>query len=250
MRSRRGAPLAACCLTALVLAACRGAPAPSSVPAEAPSAAAADDSSAAAVQLRELLAGMGVRLVERDASGASRLEVKGWVNQRTGPIELFACAPAGKTHESVVVLDCIPSGLHAGLLALGLVAGQPVGVEADGTRTPPQGPAVELRVVYAGEDGIEREVRAEEWIWDERRQATMPPSGWLFAGSYFQSPVGDAPAPYAADGVKSLVTTYHDSSSVLENPLDTGFDDEVYSANERAVPPVGTPVIVAFVPTR
>jgi hypothetical protein len=55
---------------------------------------------------------------------------------------------------------------------------------------------------------------------------------------------------YAANYVKSLVTTYHDASSILENPHAQGVDDTVYYANERAVPPVGTPIRVTFRPAQ
>ncbi|MFH0954275.1 MAG: hypothetical protein V1873_08095, partial [Verrucomicrobiota bacterium] len=49
----------------------------------------------------------------------------GWVNQVVGLIELLACGPGGKTHESVFVLDVNPLDLQAGLLLLGLRPGTP-----------------------------------------------------------------------------------------------------------------------------
>ena len=63
--------------------------------------------SAAETAFDELLAGMGIRVHRASRS----IEVAGWVNMQTGLVEVFACAPEGKTHESVVVvLDCLPSG--------------------------------------------------------------------------------------------------------------------------------------------
>ncbi len=53
-------------------------------------------------------------------------------------------------------------------------------------------------------------------------------------------------ATYAASYVKSLVTTYHDATTILENPLEAGDDDTIYYANEKAVPAVGTPVTAIF----
>lgn len=230
---------AALLLPALLLcaAACRGG-APVAVAAP-PSA----DAPAASRELHELLAGMGVTLLEAER----RLEVAGFVNQQAGPIELFACAPEGKTHESVVVLDCVPSGLHAGLLALGLVPGMPAGMEVDGRWRAPSGPPVAIRVRYTAADGAPREASAEEWILDQQRGASMEPVGWLFVGSYLQEGSGGV-SNYAADHVKSLVTTYHDASTILENPLSGGRDDAAYEADARVVPPVGTRIVVSFAP--
>ena len=75
----------------------------------------------------------------------------------------------------------------------------------------------------------------------------MKPGPWIFAGSFMQ-PVTGRPdqTTYAANYVKSLVTTYHDSTSILETSHPEGIDDTVYYANERSVPPVGTPVVVVF----
>lgn len=237
------------------VAACRGSATPTgasiaSAPttsepaaAEPTPAVAASADSAAALELRTLLAGMGVTLLE----GQRRLEVAGFVNQQAGAIELFACAPEGKTHESIVVLDCVPSGLHAGLLALGLVPGRPAGMEVDGQWRPPTGPPVEVRVRWTTADGAAHEARAEEWILDQQRGAGMEPVGWLFVGSYSQEGSGGA-SNYAADHVKSLVTTYHDASTILENPLQGGRDDALYEADARVVPPVGTRIVVSFTP--
>jgi len=195
--------------------------------------------------LRQLLARMGVHCFFEER----KLEVNGWVNMQAGLIEVFACTPQGKVHEAVVVLDCVPSGLHAGLLALGLEPGTPVETGTDGTYRPPTGDGVEIRVRTIGAGGEEACVRAEDWVWNRREEKAMEPCSWIFAGSFVQS-LSDDPgqATYAADSVKSLVTTYHDATSILEIPDATGIDDTLYYANERAVPPAGTPVTVIFSP--
>jgi hypothetical protein len=188
---------------------------------------------------------MGVRCLE----GPKRLEVSGWVNLQKGLVEVFACAPDGKTHESVVVLDCVPSALHAGLLLLGLKPGTPVEVGTEASYKMPTGDPVLVEVRWKAADGQERTARAEDWVWNERDQKPMPQASWLFTGSFLQ-PLTDNPeeSTYAANYIKSLVTTYHDASTILENPLADGRDDTVYYANERAVPPVRTPVTVVFRP--
>ena len=47
---------------------------------------------------------------------------------------------------------------------------------------------------------------------------------------------------------RSVIATYRDSDAVLNNPLPTGGDDTIYKANERVVPPVGTPVTLVLRP--
>lgn len=190
-----------------------------------------------------LLAEMGVRYLP----GEGRVQVSGWVNMQSGLVEVFACAPEGKMHESVVVLDCVPSGLHAGLLALGLEPGTPVehGTEAD--YKPPTGDEVIVEVRWQGPDGRLHTARAEDWIWNAEEERTMPHVAWIFTGSFMQSVTGDPQdATYGADYVKSLVTTYHDPTTILENPLAQGRDDTLYYVNEKAVPAGGTPVTVMF----
>lgn len=77
----------------------------------------------------------------------------------------------------------------------------------------------------------------------------MPHVAWLFTGSLMQSVTGNpGDATYAADFVKSIITTYHDPSSVLENPLPEGRDDTLYFVREQETPPAGTPVRVTLRP--
>jgi hypothetical protein len=194
-------------------------------------------------EFQRLLAGMGVTF--RPAE--QELHVPGWVNMQSGLVEVFACAPQGKTHESVVVLDCVPSGLHAGLLALGLEPGTPVEFGTGDEYRPPTGDAVEIEVRWRDAAGAEHSARAEDWIWDDHRKQPMPRGGWIFAGSFLQ-PVSGASeeVTFAADYVKSLATTYHDASSILENPRTEGIDDTVYFSNQEAVPAVGTPITAVF----
>ncbi len=199
----------------------------------------------AAESFEKLLAGMGVRFLPKER----RLEISGWVNMQKGLVEVFACTPDGKTHESVVVLDCVPSGLHAGLLALGLAAGTPVegGTEAD--YKPPAGPKVLVQVRWKDGEGKERTARAEEWVWNKKEEKPMAPAAWLFTGSFQQAVSGNPQeTTYAANYIKSLVTTYHDASTILENPLPEGRDDTAFYANEKSVPPAGTPVTAVFSP--
>lgn len=200
----------------------------------APSPAPADD-------FQKLLASLGVGY----QPGEKRLELAGTINMQKGLIEVLACAAGGKTHEALIVLDCVPSGVHAGLLALGLKAGTPVETGTEADYRAPAGDPVIVEVAWKTAAGEERRRRAEDLIWNEAKKAAMEHVAWLFTGSFTQSVTGDdKDAAYAADYVKSIITTYHDPSTVLENPLPDGRDDTLYFVNERETPPAGTPVRV------
>jgi hypothetical protein len=193
----------------------------------------------------ELLRSMGVRYF----ADRQTIEIDGWVNMQKGLVEVFACSPQGKTHEAVVVLDCVPSGLQAGLIALGLNPGHPVEVGTNGEYHAPTGPKVEIEVRWKDRDGVEKTAHAEDWVWNVKEEKPMPRAAWVFAGSFMQdNPAETEKQTFAADYVKSLVTTYHDASSILETPLAEGADDTLYYSNEHAVPPVGTPLTVSFHP--
>lgn len=192
-------------------------------------------------QFRELLATMGVNILPDQGA----IEVPGWVNMQEGLIEVFACAPGGKVHESVIVLDCLPSGVHAGLLALGVNAGSPVEYGDEDTYRAPQGEGIIIEVRYQTAQGKTEQVRAEDWIWNPTEERSMEHVAWLFTGSFMQ-PSLPQKETYAADYVKSIITTYHDPSTVIENPLLTGQDDTIFYANKNRVAPVGTPVTVLF----
>jgi len=192
-----------------------------------------------------LLESLGVRYHPAERS----LEVSGWVNLNDAPVEVFACAPGGKTHEAVVVLDCVPSGLHAGLLALGLKPRTPTGAGLDRKRAPFSGDRVLVQVRWTGRDGRERNTRAEDWVWNAGRGRAMERVGWVFTGSLtYQVPGKEDERLYAADHVKSLVTTFHDATAVLETPLPEASDDTAYRANPSVVPARGTSITVIFSP--
>jgi hypothetical protein len=169
------------------------------------------------------------------------------VNMRRGVIEYLAVAAEGKLHESVLQVDAEPLHLHLALLLIGLEPGPRPRFQGDPEwRAPADGAAaarsaVEARVVWR-QGGRERSTRLEDWAWDIPAKRPMAPVAWWFTGA---APPGAAPATAEQ---RSIVATYTDPDAVLNNPLPTGADDTVYKANERIIPPVGTPVRLVLRP--
>lgn len=159
----------------------------------------------------------------------------GRINMTQGPIELLACAPGGRTHETVLVVDVEPIHVQTGLLLIGLQPGQSVRVEGD--PVVPKGSAVIVDVTWELK-GVKSEYRGEDLVLDVKSKATMPRTSWVFTGSQIQD------GRFMAQEEKSIITTYRFPFTILDNPLPSGTDDEVYVANTVVLPPVGTPVTV------
>ncbi len=158
--------------------------------------------------------------------------VSGWVNQVEGAIELLACGPGGKTHESVFVLDVNPVDLQTGLLLLGLKPGKgPTGLGAG----QPSGTALDLWVDWV--DGKKaRSMRAEQFVYNWQTRRALPKTPWIFTGSVFED------GEFKALAEESLIVTYWDPWAIINIPLPCGTNDEILSVNKKTIPLISTPV--------
>jgi hypothetical protein len=172
-----------------------------------------------------------------------RVEVDGRICIQRGLLEVVACTRIGKTHESLLVLDCRPRDLKASLLALGL-SDRPQ-VKNFGDPGELSGEKVAITVLWECPDGP-REARVEDLILDSVEGRPMERRGFVFTGSRFVR-VGDREM-FMSDASGQIVTTYHDPDAILDNPSTKGGDDTVYYANSKDVPRAGTPVRAVFEP--
>lgn len=163
---------------------------------------------------------------------------EGWVNQSRGLIELLACGPEGKTHESVIVLDLDPVDLNAALLLLGLEPGQPPQAMGVGL---PKGHPVDIWVEW-DEAGSRKRTRAESLVLDQSQERALPRTSWTYTGAVRDD------GKLLASHDQSLVATFWDPWALLNLPLPSGSDDEILYAHPEALPSPGTPVIFRFHP--
>jgi len=177
---------------------------------------------------------------------AKRVVMEGRIALAAGLVELFACVRGTKDYESVVALDCQPFDLHLGLLALGLQPGRPVSQQEGGEL--PRGPKVVAWAEWKDAEGNTVRHRAEELILDVKTGRPMEPAGWLFVGSHFIEVGPGGKEVYAATLTGAVITTYHDPTTVLDNPRPSGGDDTLFVVNQEVVPPVGTRVSVIVEP--
>ncbi len=164
-----------------------------------------------------------------------------------GPIELLACTPGGKTHESVFVLPVRPLDLQLALLLLDLREGRnPALTYADGhpDAARPPGQTVRIVVEWRAETGLQtadlrgaRHVRrAERFLYNVQEDTPARRAAWVFLGSRFVD------GRFGAELEGSLITTYHDPLGILELALPTAEDDIYYHVNRAVCPPVGTSI--------
>ena len=167
-----------------------------------------------------------------------------------GPIELFACTEGGKEHESVLRLRCDPKSLNLGII-LGLQAKNGPLPQRLADSSVPQGDRVIVTIEWHGPDGALRLRRAEDFVRRSNRNETMDLLGWVFVGSRFDSEIDiqtGQPVPgrtiFAASRYRSVITTWHDVTTILDNPLPEADDDTLYVVNPEAIPPPGTKIRV------
>lgn len=160
-----------------------------------------------------------------------------------GPIELLACTPRGKTHESVFVLSVRPLDLQVALLLLDMREGRNPALtypEGHPEADRPPGAAARILVEWPADTVMQTAARhrkrAERFLYNVQADTPARRAEWVFLGSRFVD------GRFGADLEGSLITTYHDPLAILELALPTAADDIYYDVNQAVCPPVGTPV--------
>lgn len=180
---------------------------------------------------------IGNIILDKNAPTTPTITMPAQVNMQKGMIELVACSSGGKLHESILLVHAEPYHLQLALLLLGL--NHKGGVKFQGDATQPEGDRV---LVFVERDGRRR--RVEDYVWDLNHKTPMEHTDWIFSGSKFIN------GEFGAQLTRTLITTYHDPYTILDNPLPTGADDEVYEVNSQVTPPVGTTVTLVIQPAR
>jgi hypothetical protein len=146
-------------------------------------------------------------------------------------LEVIACSPNTREHETLIVSDVKPSHIHAALLVVGLTPGEPAKWALKDkilVSTPPTGDRVSVRFIYTDKDGKTIEADPLDWITSTlsktnfaaaeqavAKSTALPAPGWVFAGSKFiKRPIPGAPAAppdqpaqdfYDADGSGTII---------------------------------------------
>lgn len=155
------------------------------------------------------------------------------VNMTSGLVEVALCGPMGKLHESIFVTDAKPSNLQIALLLLGLEP--PENYQFGDSTTLRNADKIDILVEWKVDEKL-NQLRVEDFIWNEAVNQMMQRTKWAFIGSKVINGI------FIADEVQSIITTYNDPSTIIDNPTLSGINDELFIVNEKLIPPKGTEV--------
>ena len=173
------------------------------------------------------------------------------VLRQGGWLELLACTPDSRTHESILAIHALPSHVHLALLTLGLEPGAPMKWRLEGddyVSTPAHGPKVAVTIVVPQDGAPPREADANTWFVNKQTGQSPPDNIWLFTGSSFDQEKN--PPRYRADVEGSIISLVHFGDEVLARPTDTTnqSDQGMLQPNTELIPQVGTKVKVRLRP--
>lgn len=185
-----------------------------------------------------------------DGKIVSGVVIPGVILCTRGFVELFGCGDGGKTHETVVRLDCDILGLDTAFTLAGFKRGRLP--EKLGINDPQQGSRLIAVVQWLDEQNKVVSHRSEDLVISDRRARTMPRIGWTYVGHWIEvaDPSSEDPLRkhkiLGAGQSRSLVTTFRDTTALLDCPLEEAVDDTSFLANYMLLPKRGTPVRVIF----
>lgn len=183
---------------------------------------------------------------------AGHLDLDAKVVLREGEwLELLACTPGTREHESILTVEARPRDIHLALILLGLEPGKPLKWERldDGEVKvhPPTGPKVTISLRYEEDDQI-KTVDANQWIVDQQTGRVMDDNVWLFAGSRFET--FDGKEVYMADPNGSVISIVNFGDDVLarDTEVTRDNDEQSWDANTPVIPKEGTAVTIRIKP--
>ncbi|MDG2031705.1 MAG: YdjY domain-containing protein [Phycisphaerales bacterium] len=196
-------------------------------------------------------------VVDREAR---EVVVPAFVSIDVGWLEQVVCVRNTRDHEAILVVDVLPSQVHAALVLLGLDSGTP-GYwrfeEMEGeirprvSRMQPEGDQVRVTVRRVSGDRTSDEP-ISSWIVNAEDAGDFTEQPWVFGGSTFVRFTPDGPERYSADQSGSLVglVTFGDEvlglRGVRSDQVDV--DAALWGVRTNVVPGPGTRVELILAP--
>ncbi len=184
-----------------------------------------------------------------DLEGAVVLRDADW-------IELLACMPRSRVHESLITVKAKPSHIHGAMLLAGYKPGNPWRAERIKDKWkyyPAKGELVRISILYKDKQGKTIQVAPSEWIIEAQTKKKLPDSHWMFTGSRMLNDRGKK--IYAADIEGNLFTlvNFGDEVFARQTKLEGGqggVGGDTWRANTKVIPPVGTKLILRIQPAK
>lgn len=156
---------------------------------------------------------------------------------RKGPLELLACSPRTREHESILVVNGRPRDIYHAMGLLGLEPGSPVKFDpVKNHLRPATGESLRLRVEFE-RGGVVRTVPASAWLRRPSSAKSVGNMDWVFAGSHSLSD-----GRFSGDVEGTIVTLVDfESALIATGALHTSDNEALWlEAQTDAIPPVGT----------
>ena len=164
------------------------------------------------------------------------------VNMNAGLVEYLVVTTDGKIHESVFKTKAEPFHIHAAMLLLGAKVETNIdtAVFFDPKGEVP-GQKLKVEVILPSQGG--RIGPIHEFLQNSQSKTTVTADqipGWIYNGSRMSDGV------FLAQPEGSIISLIADPAALINNPRQDRQNDELWVANGRTVPPVGTAVVLKF----
>ena len=172
--------------------------------------------------------------------------VDGMIVLRKGALEMLACPPETKEHETIIQAQADSYIVHTALLMVGAKTGSPViwepkYVAANGTK-------IEIMVHWLDEKGKEKKLRAQDLIRNVKTKKAMT-EDWVFAGSEFYTNPNTKKKHYLADSGE-MICVANFTTAMMDLPIESSQSREglIFEAFTENIPPVRTKVRMVLKP--
>jgi hypothetical protein len=182
---------------------------------------------------------------------ARTVRFPGALNMKEGIIEYLLVTEQGSTHESLLVCEIQPNDLHFAMLLLGAKGSgadkpgsgemPPGQIDAKYLKTAPKLKGDGVSITVQWKDGaVTRTVPVEDWVFNTQKKKPMERGPWIYNGSMFN----DGHFLAQIEGAFAALVTY--PSALINNPRQGNDNDAIWTVNEKAVPPVKTPLEITI----
>ena len=176
---------------------------------------------------------MGIRVDEKQGM----IVLNGEFGQPTRSLEFTAVAPGGMAHESMMVIDVIPSALKVALEALGLK--EVPDADPDTGEYPPNADGV---YIYVSWDGLKKPKRLEDLLLNTETRESLDRCKWLFTASLTYTNKRTWERVFQADVARNLISLSwaYAPACILACPDKATINENIWQPLDAACPPPGT----------
>ncbi len=170
------------------------------------------------------------------------VEIDAEVVLRAGPLELLACSPHTREHESILRVPARPLRVFEAMGLVGLEPGAPASYDDSRQRwQAAYGSLLDIRIKWK-EGAAERESPAHRWLFDVKKQAPVDSIRWVFAGSL------ESDGRFGADIDGTVISVVDFPAALIALDASHVSDNEALwlRANSEAIPPPGVKCVLVI----